>query len=176
MLNTIYDSVGYVPVITPVDPNNTTSTLRYSLSVPVENVKTVLFVVKRYGTATDVIHTLKAQFSTAAAAEGASAPTGATDITGAAFSTTELAVSGTFDGVTGNASIVMLEIDVEACSQQTTTLNASTYTHMNLAYSLAADNGVNTLYAFAVTKPRYAYKSLSFTTAAAYTTNVKKIG
>ena len=172
-MNSLYDLVAYTPIVTPVDA---TATLTYSLSVVAEGVKNILFVVKRYGTAANIFDTMKAQFSTAAAAEGTAAPTGATDITGAAWTDTELAVSGTFDGVTGNASLLLLDLDLEAASQQTTTLNASTYTHVNLAFKLDADSGTNTFYAFAITNPRYKHKAMSFTTAAAVSTNVKKIG
>lgn len=177
MIESLYDHIGYAPVVTPVSVSNVTSTLRYSLSVPVTNVKNILFVVKRYGSGTDLFHVIKAQFSTAAASEGASAPTGATDITNASFVAAELAVSGTFDAGTGDASLLMLDIDLEAASQQTTTLNASTYTHVNLAYSLAAASSAPTIYAFAITGPqRYGHKALSFTTAANTFLHVKKIG
>lgn len=178
MIESLYDHVGVIQLQTPLDIASVTGvTTRYSGSIAVANVKNLLVFVKRYGTAQDLFSTLKLQFSTAAATEGTTAPTGATDITGAAFTTAELAVAGVFDAATGDASILMFDLDLEAASQQTTTLNASTYTHVNLAANLVADNGTNTFYAMAITGPqRYGHKGLSFTTASSHTLHVKKIG
>lgn len=174
MLESLYDVIGFHQLIAPVNVPDTS--VRYSASLPTATVKNALIIVKRYGAATNLFTMMKLQFSTAPSSEGTTAPTGAADIPGAAYSTSELAVSGTFNAATGDGSIIMFDIDLEAASQQTLSINASSYTHINLSYQLGA-TGTNTIYAVALTGPqRYSHKAVSFTSPDTVFLHVKKIG